>query len=96
VSLDTGGHPHLAPNGFGARVSVRVGEQWQHRLIHGGSTYLSVAELSAHFGLAAAATVAELWVDWPDGSRTEFIEVATGQTVVITPQGSLRTLPANG
>ena len=48
VFLDTGGHPHLAPNGFGARVSVRVGDRWKHRLIHGGSTYLSVAELSAH------------------------------------------------
>ena len=96
VFLDTSGHPDLAPNGFGARVSVRVGDLWQHRPIHGGSTYLSVAELSAHFGLTDADSVAELRVDWPDGSRTEFTGVATRQTVVITPQGSLLTLPANG
>jgi len=96
VFLDTGGHPDLAPNGFGARVSVRVGDLWQHRPLHGGSTYLSVAELSAHFGLADADSVAELRVDWPDGSRTGLTGVATRQTVVITPRGALRTLPANG
>ena len=94
VFLDTGGHPDLAPNGFGARVSVRTGDYWQHRLIHGGSTYLSVAELSAHFGLADADTVAELRVDWPDGSRTELTELPARQTVVVTPQGSLRSFPA--
>ena len=100
VFLDTGGHPGLAPNGFGARVSVRVGDLWQHRPLHGGSTYLSVAELSAHFGLADADSIAELRVDWPDGSRTRFTGVATRQTVVIAPDGSLRPLanvrfPAN-
>ena len=89
-------HPGLAPNGFGARVPVRVGDLWQHRLLHGGSTYLSVAELSAHFGLADADSIAELRVDWPDGSRTGFTGVATRQTVVVTPDGALRALASAG
>ena len=69
VFLDTNADPVLAPNGFGSRVIVTAGGQKQYRYIDGGCNYLSVSELSAHFGVGSAATV-DVRVEWSDGSIT--------------------------
>ena len=45
VFLDRGANRTTAPDGIGARVSIRVGEGAQHRFI-GGSVYLGSSELS--------------------------------------------------
>jgi len=72
VFLDTSGVPGLAPNGFGARVIATTGGTTRTRLVHGGSSYLGVSELSAHFGLAEATVVDELRVEWPNGDVEEW------------------------
>ncbi len=61
VLLDTRTRPALAPDAIGARVIVRTaapaaGEQI--RYLYNGGSYLTSSELSAHFGLGAAARVA--------------------------------------
>ena len=85
VFADTRGAPHLAPDGFGTRVAVLAGGRWQARAIYGGSTFSGVPELSAHFGLGAAATVDLLRVTWADGRVTERSGLAPNQTIVVQP-----------
>ena len=86
VFADTSGAPHLAPDGFGTRVALQAGGRWQYRVIHGGSTYSGVPELSAHFGLGAAGTVDRLRVTWADGRVTERRGLAPNQTLVLRPE----------
>ena len=86
VFADTRGAPHLAPDGLGTRVAVLAGGRWQYRAIHGGSTFSGVPELSAHFGLADAATVDLLRVTWADGRVTERRGLAPNQTLVVQPE----------
>ena len=83
VWLDTRSAPHLAPNGFGSRVQVTVGDQTYIRDVVGCANYLSQSELSAHFGLGAAQVVDEVSVQWPDGSETVLREVNANQTITI-------------
>jgi hypothetical protein len=64
---------------------VLAGGRWQHRAIYGGSTFSGVPELSAHFGLGAAATVDLLRVTWADGRVTERSGLAPNQTIVVQP-----------
>lgn len=82
IFLDTSADPALAPNGFGTRVEVTANGTTQCRYISGGSSYLSVSELSAHFGLGAAGT-ADVRVEWADGSVVALQSVATNQTMTI-------------
>ena len=50
----------VAPDGIGALVSIRAGGTDQHRFIGGEGVYLGSGELSAHFGVGAAAVIDEL------------------------------------
>ena len=86
VFSDTRGAAHLAPDGFGTQVAVLAGGHWQYRIIHGGSTFSGVPELSAHFGLGDAASVDLLRVTWADGQVTERRAVAPNQTLTVTPE----------
>ena len=88
VLLDTRARPDLAPHGIGARVVVRTaapaaGEQT--RYLYTGGSYLTSSELSAHFGLGAADRVAELRVEWPDGSVTQIHDLPADRTITIAP-----------
>ena len=83
VFLDTSAAPGLAPNGIGARVSVRVGDQVYYRHILACPHYLTQSELSAHFGLGGASMVDELRVEWADGSVTTRANVAINQTISV-------------
>ena len=88
VLLDTSGRPDLAPDGIGTRVIVRTaapaaGEQV--RYLYSGGSYLTSSELSAHFGLGPAARVAELRVEWPDGSLTLLHDLPADHTITVTP-----------
>ena len=67
-------------------MALQAGGRWQYRVIHGGSTYSGVPELSAHFGLGAAATVDLLRVTWADGRVTERRGLAPNQTLVLQPE----------
>lgn len=48
-----------------------------------GSSYLSSEDPRVHFGLAGAAAVARLTVDWPDGSVTTYDDVAADQLLIV-------------
>lgn len=74
----------LAPHGWGAVVTVTAGGRTQAAAIGAGG-FFGASELSAHFGLGAAATVDELAVDWPDGARTVLRGVAANRTLTVRP-----------
>ena len=88
VFLDRGANRTAAPDGIGARVSIRVGERAQHRFIGGGGVYLGTGELSAHFGAGAAAVIDELTVAWPDGAVTALQGVPANQTLTVRHPGA--------
>ena len=83
VFLDRGENRAVAPDGIGARVSIRVGDREQHRFIGGGGVYLGSGELSAHFGVAAAGVIDELTVNWPDGTVSARREVPVNRTLTV-------------
>ena len=87
VFADRGTSRSVAPDGIGARVSIRIGEREQHRFIGGGGVYLGSGELSAHFGTGPAAVIAELTVAWPDGAVTALRNVRANQTLTILHPG---------
>jgi hypothetical protein len=68
---------------IGCTVAVRCGSRWQHRIIVAGSSYLSSEPPEAHFGLGEAAAVDALVVQWPDGRRAEYADVAVDRTMVV-------------
>jgi hypothetical protein len=55
------------------------------RYLYSGGSYLTSSELSAHFGLGPAARVAELRVEWPDGSLTLLHDLPADRTITIAP-----------
>ena len=83
VFLDRGPSRSVAPDGVGALVSIRTGEREQHRYIGGEGVYLGSGELSAHFGVGAAATIDELTVTWSDGTVTARQSVPANQTLTL-------------
>ncbi len=93
VFLDTGGAAEeraLPPDGFGSRISLLAGGNWQHRSIGSGGGFLGTSELSAHFGLGAATRGDQLRIEWPDGSSTVLHDIAADATITVTPSGKLR------
>ena len=83
VFLDRGQSRAVAPDGIGALVSIRTGLTAQYRFVGGGGVYLGSGELSAHFGVGAAAMVDELTVTWPDGTVTALQSVPANQTLTV-------------
>ena len=83
--------------GVGARVTVTAAESGtQARELGGASNYASHDPLEAHFGLGAA-TVADVSVRWPDGSRTTESAVAADQVLTMRqPPPALRLSVAGG
>ncbi|WP_170113212.1 CRTAC1 family protein [Ahniella affigens] len=75
----------MGPNSqaIGARVSVRIGSQWQHRLITAGLSFLSQEPAEAHFGLAGATRVDELRVVWPDHQETVQRAIPANRSVLV-------------
>ena len=96
VFLDTSSRADLAPDGFGSVVRVTVGSETYSRSIDGGSNYLSVSELSAHFGLGSAVTIDELRVEWADGRSTVLNTVGANQTLTLEPGGCAGDANADG
>jgi hypothetical protein len=81
LAIENGGPAHLWRNetrgghwltvapeqGLGAVVRVRVGDSVQEQTIRTGSSYLTVSDPRAYFGLGAATSVDEVSVRWPNG-----------------------------
>ena len=85
ILLDTSGVHGLAPDGIGARVQVRSGSLTQIRYVQACSNFLSQSELSAHFGLANAARIDEIRVEWPNGQVSSLWHQTSNQTYTISP-----------
>lgn len=83
LRLDTAGSPGLAPDGYGTRVELRTGSDWQVRVLDVGCNYLSTSEPVLSFGLADAQLVDELVVRWNDGTVTKFTNLPVDQLMVV-------------
>jgi hypothetical protein len=81
---DTKGSPAL-----GARVELRAGNLKLVRWIRAHASYLASQDPRAHFGLAAATSVDELTVTWPDGTQTRLEKFAVDRTLKLT-QGEVK------
>lgn len=84
VFLSNDGRADIAPNGFGAKVTITIDGVSQYRSINGCAHYLSQAELSAHFGIGSATQIDQLRVDWPNGAISMMEDVAANQTLTIS------------
>jgi hypothetical protein len=70
-------------DGIGARVTVTAAGRRQSGWIRSGSSYCSQHELTAFFGLGAAARVEEVTVLFPSGVRRVLRDVAARQVLVV-------------
>jgi hypothetical protein len=88
VFLHTAGTPGLAPNGFNTRVYATFqtpsGPKTILRYVPAGFSYLSMSELSAHFGLGTATVVTELRFLWANGVTKTLYNVAADQTLTVS------------
>jgi hypothetical protein len=73
----------LLTDAIGAKITVRIGEQMQSRLVQSGDSYLSQGDMRQHFGLGGATTVDSIEVSWPDGSVTRKTGVAANQILEV-------------
>ena len=75
----------LAPNteSIGSRVIATVGSTNMAREIRAGNNFVSQDPAEAHFGLASAAVVDTLEVQWFSGGTTTFTNVPANQVLTI-------------
>ncbi|MGA1778880.1 MAG: FG-GAP-like repeat-containing protein [Planctomycetota bacterium] len=88
VFLDNNGSSAVAPHGMGSRVVINFGAESRTCHVHGGDNFLSMGELSAHFGLGAVPLIDTLTVHWPDGTTDQLTGVAVNQTITVTYEGA--------
>jgi len=70
--------------GIGGWVGVeRTGRPTLWRRVRTDGSYLSASDVRAHFGLGAAAAVTAIVVQWPDGQRERFTDVAADRLVTL-------------
>lgn len=83
VRLDTSGHPCLAPNGYGSKLTATINGQPQLHAVHNNASYLSQSELTTHIGMETATQVDELRIDWADGSTTTLTNIPANQEITV-------------
>lgn len=71
---------------LGARVNVTAGRVSRVQVRNAKADYLSQDSRTLHFGVGNN-TRADIVVTWPDGTRTELTDVATGARLVVTDDG---------
>jgi hypothetical protein len=75
----------VAPEGIGARVTLRAGSLVQRRLVRTGSSYLSQSDTTLHFGLGLHAQADALEVRWPNGAVTRLTDLAADRRLTLSP-----------
>ena len=79
-------------DGVGSRVTVTAGGKTQSRM-HRGGVHSGAQDFGRiHFGLGSSASVDVLTVEWPDGARQDFKNVAADQVVKIR-EGATAPVP---
>ena len=68
----------------GARLRLRVGDQWQTRVVNAGSGYVSSHSKRQHFGLGSATSIDEVEIEWPSGERAYLRDLAIDRAYRIT------------
>ncbi|MCA9298038.1 MAG: CRTAC1 family protein [Phycisphaerales bacterium] len=87
LDLDTSDTPCLAPDGFGARVTITT-DRVQTRVVDGNPTFLGAGDRTIHVGLGDA-TSADLDIAWPDGTTTTLMGVEANRRLVVrAPHGA--------
>jgi uncharacterized delta-60 repeat protein len=71
-------------SGIGAVIEAKTGALKQTRLVSGHSGWGVHNGVTAHFGLAAAATIDSLTVTWPSGTIQRLANVSANQRITIT------------
>jgi hypothetical protein len=69
---------------IGAQVKIFAGGVMQTRMVRSGSSYLSQSGLPVTFGLGKRDRIERLLIDWPNGRREEFKDLAAGRAYEIT------------
>ncbi|MEO0421278.1 MAG: CRTAC1 family protein [Pseudomonadota bacterium] len=89
VYLDTSAVNRLAPEGVGALVRVRAGDEngnVRQVYMEKGSNYLGHGETMAHFGLGTNESVQQVWVEWASGFSTSVFGVDTNQAITVVAE----------
>jgi len=70
--------------GIGSWVGVeRAGRPTLWRRVRTDGSYLSASDVRVHFGLGASAAVTAVTVQWPDGQRERWTDVAADRLVTL-------------
>jgi hypothetical protein len=80
--------------GLGATVRVTAGGHTQARAILSQSSYYSVDDLRAHFGLGSAAAADRIEVAWPNGGHDIVEHVPANRFVIVREGTGLITTPS--
>ncbi len=83
-------------DGLSARVVARVGERHMERFVRTGSSFLSVSEKEATFGLGQANQVDSLIVYWPGGQVDRHAGLAAGMEVLVVEGAEAPTVQPFG
>jgi hypothetical protein len=77
----------------GARVRLTTADGTQSRFAKGGGSYASSPDRRMVFGLGTAEKVTKMTVDWPNGTKQEFIDVPIDKYLILK-QGEKELKPA--
>ena len=77
-------------DGFGARVSVQVGDRTLFAEARCPTSYLFQQDSRLHFGLGQRATADRIEIRWPSGQLQVLTHVAANQVLKITEPGESR------
>lgn len=70
-------------DGYGTEVSLTAGGITQTAIYAPTNAYISQREPYLHFGMGNVKTAEKMVVTWPNGTRTEYINIAANQVVNI-------------
>ncbi len=96
VRLDTSARDSLAPDGFGALVTVQTELGRWIEPVYGRPDHCTTGEAGAHFGLGGSAVVEALRVRWNDGTFTTLVDLAPNQIIEVRAPSSPADLNGSG
>jgi enediyne biosynthesis protein E4 len=79
---------------IGATVRIFNNGENQMRLVRGGSSYLSQSEMPVSFGLGEQDQVERIEIEWPNGEKEEFKNLAAGKCYQATENKGIEIIRA--
>ncbi len=96
IKLDTSARDSLAPQGFGAMITVSTPSKDYIVPIHNNVSYCGTSPAEAHFGLADEAAISSIRVAWPDGSFTTWTDQSADQIFTLSAPAFAADYDASG